>query len=87
MIFDSAILPLGVYLQEIMMGVFKDLAVRKFITAKNWKQLKCSAVGTWLSKSSVENVWASIQNYAMGIYLVTWMDKLCSLKASLHGSI
>ena len=80
MIFDSAILPLGVYLQEIMMDVFKDLAVRKFITAKNWKQLKCSAVGTWLSNSSVENV-------AMGIYLVTWMDKLCSLKASLHGSI
>ena len=35
MIFDSAILPLGVYLQEIMMDVFKDLAVRKFITAKN----------------------------------------------------
>lgn len=70
-----------------MMDVSKDLPVRKFMTSKNGKQLKCSAVGAWLSKSSVENVCASIQNYAVGLYLVTWMGKLCNLKASLHGSI
>lgn len=65
-IFDSAILPLGVYPQEITMDVFKDLALRKFITAKHWKQFKCSAVGTRLNKPSVEKlVCASIKNYAV----------------------
>lgn len=37
MVFDSIVLPLGIYPQEIMIDIFKDLAVRKFITEKKWK--------------------------------------------------
>lgn len=68
-----------------MMDIFKDLAVRKFITEKNGKQFKCSVVGRWLSNSSVENFYVSIKSQVVGICLVTWVNSLCSLKPSLHG--
>lgn len=38
MVFDSAVLPLGIYPQEIMMDIFKDFAVRKFIIQKEKKR-------------------------------------------------
>lgn len=54
-IFDIVFLTLEIYAQEIMMNIFKDLAVRKFFILKNGKQqLKCLAIGTWLSNSSVK---------------------------------